>query len=76
MLWELDCNSDESKAPVSLLKVAKLKEGMPQNCIVFREDSTIEIYTFQARQGQAIGITKPIIVFFRIVWFKIDTGYL
>ena len=55
VLWEMDCNMEESKAPISHIKVAQLKAEHPLSCIVVREDSTIEIYKFVPRQGQAAG---------------------
>lgn len=62
-LWELDCNSEESKAPVSHLKVAQLKEGQPECCIIVREDSSIEIYKFSPRQNQAVATSQPSLVY-------------
>ncbi len=62
-LWELDCNQEENKAPVSHLKVAQLKDNQPECCILVREDSYIEIYKFTPRQNQQVGVSQPALVF-------------
>ena len=63
VLWEMDCNMEESKAPISHIKVAQLKEANPPSCIIIREDSTIEIYKFVSRPGQSAGTSQPLLAF-------------
>ena len=65
VLWELDCNSEGNKAPVSHIKVAQLKDGHPPCIVLVREDSVIEIYKFNPsrQEGQVVGQSAPILVF-------------
>lgn len=54
VLWEVDCSSEQSKAPVSIVKVATLKDVL--HLVVVRDDSTIEVHRFMDSQnsiGQA-----------------------
>ena len=44
VLWEVDCSADQPKAPVSIVKVAALKDSL--HLIVVRDDSTIEVHKF------------------------------
>lgn len=63
-MWELDESSlGKSTAAVSHIKVAQLRDGQPESCILVREDSSIEIYKFTVRAGQPTGTTDPTLVF-------------
>ena len=63
VLWEIQAGQGQSTAGVSLIKVAQLRENQPLSCIIVREDSSIEIYSLGARQGQVAGIAEPAMVF-------------
>ena len=47
VLWEVNCSEEVTKAPISIIKVAALKEK--PHLIVARDDSTIEVHRFQER---------------------------
>lgn len=49
MLWEVDCSSDQPKAPISIVKVATIKDAM--HLVVVRDDSTIEVHRFMGSQN-------------------------
>ena len=48
VLWEVDY-SEQTKAPVSIVKVATLKNAL--HLVVVRDDSTIEVHRFMERQN-------------------------
>ena len=60
LLWEIDCNADDDKAPVSHIKVAPLKENANANIILVRDDSTIEIYKFSLGQANIMSTSFKI----------------
>jgi hypothetical protein len=46
LLWEYDSHIEGTRAPITHIKVAELKEGQHASCILVRDDSSIEIYKF------------------------------
>ena len=49
VLWEVDCSAEQPKAPVSIVKVATLKDAL--HLVVVRDDSTIEVHRFMDRKN-------------------------